>query len=148
VNTTAAPGSPFAIYGVYDGHGGFAVSEWLKTNLASVILEEWPKADFCLEAISQACLKADYTLIQPPGGFLGAFGERGVGGAKCGSTAVVAVLFEENGVRSCAPPTSATRARYWCATAKLCSFPWTTSRTMRRSAAASTRGTPTCGNRS
>ena len=98
MNTTAAPGSPFAIYGVYDGHGGFAVSEWLKTNLASVILEEWPKADFCLEAISQACLKADYTLIQPPSGFLGAFGERGVGGAKCGSTAVVAVLFEENGV--------------------------------------------------
>ena len=97
MNTTAAPGSPYAIYGVYDGHGGFAVSEWLKTNLASVILEEWPKADFCLEAISQACLKADYTLIQPPGGFLGAFGERGVGGAKCGSTAVVAVLFEENG---------------------------------------------------
>jgi serine/threonine protein phosphatase PrpC len=66
VNTSAAPGSPYAIYGVYDGHGGFAVSEWLKTNLASVILEEWPKADFCLEAISQACLKADYTLIQPP----------------------------------------------------------------------------------
>ena len=82
---------------MYDGHGGFAVSEWLKENLASVILEEWPKADFCLEALSQACVKADYTLIQPPTGFLGAFGERGVGGAKCGSTAVVAVLFEENG---------------------------------------------------
>ena len=38
-----------------------------------------------------------YELIQPPSGFLAAFGERGVGGAKCGSTAVVCTLFEEGG---------------------------------------------------
>ena len=102
INTSAPPGAPYAIYGVYDGHGGFAVSEWLAQNLASAICEEWPKADFCLEAISAACLKSDYTLIQPPGGFLGAFGERGVGGAKCGSTAVVAVLFEDqSGTKLC-----------------------------------------------
>ena len=64
---------------MFDGHGGFAVSEWLKQNLAGLIVEEWPKADFCLEALSQACLRADYDLIQPPPGFFGAFGERGVG---------------------------------------------------------------------
>ena len=82
---------------MFDGHGGFAVSEWLKQNLAGLIVEEWPKADFCLEALSQACLRADYDLIQPPPGFFGAFGERGVGGAKCGSTAVIATLFEQGG---------------------------------------------------
>ena len=65
---------------MYDGHGGFAVSEWLKTNLADIILKEWPRADFCLEALSQACVKADYELVQPPPGIMGAFGERGVGG--------------------------------------------------------------------
>ena len=82
---------------MYDGHGGFAVSEWLKTNLADIILKEWPRADFCLEALSQACVKADYELVQPPPGIMGAFGERGVGGSKCGSTAVVATLFQEGG---------------------------------------------------
>ena len=97
VNPNAAPGSPYAIYSVFDGHGGFAVSEWLKENLAKLIVEEWPKADFCLEALSRACLKADYDLIQPPEGFFAAFGERGVGGSKCGSTAVVSALFEEGG---------------------------------------------------
>ena len=91
------PGPPYAIYSVFDGHGGFAVSEWLKENLAKLIVEEWPKADFCLEALSRACLKADYDLIQPPEGFFAAFGERGVGGSKCGSTAVVSALFEEGG---------------------------------------------------
>ena len=97
VNPNAAPGSPYAIYSVFDGHGGFAVSEWLKENLAKLIVEEWPKADFCLEALSQACVKADFELIQPPSGFLASFGERGVGGAKCGSTAVTCALFEEGG---------------------------------------------------
>ncbi len=82
---------------MFDGHGGFAVSEWLKENLAPLILQEWPKADFCLEALSQACVKADFELIQPPSGFLASFGERGVGGAKCGSTAVTCALFEEGG---------------------------------------------------
>ena len=96
-NPNAKDGSPYAIYGVYDGHGGFAVSQWLTDNLANFICEEWPKADFCLEALSQACLRADFDLIQPPPGFFGAFGERGVGGAKCGSTAVTALLFEQGG---------------------------------------------------
>ena len=95
VNTNAPNGSPYAIYSVFDGHGGFAVSEWLKDNLSTLICDEWPNCDFSLEAISAACVKADFTLIQPPAGFFGAFGERGVGGAKCGSTAVVAVLFKE-----------------------------------------------------
>ena len=97
MNPNAPDGTPFAIYSVFDGHGGFAVSQWLKEKLAGLVLEEWPQVDFCLEALSRACVRADNELIQPPPGFFGAFGERGVGGAKCGSTAVVCTLFQEGG---------------------------------------------------
>jgi serine/threonine protein phosphatase PrpC len=44
VQPSAASGEPYAIYSVFDGHGGNAVSEWLKDNLSNMILEEWPKA--------------------------------------------------------------------------------------------------------
>jgi len=98
-NARAPSGEPRCIVGVYDGHGGSAVSEWLTTNLPRVIVEEWKEADFCLDALKSACLKADDVLVQPPEGFFAAFGERGVGGAKCGSTAVVAAMFEEGGQR-------------------------------------------------
>lgn len=74
VNPDAASGSPYAIFSVFDGHGGFAVSEWLKENLAVLIVEEWPQVDFCLEALSRACIRADNALVQPPQGFFGAFG--------------------------------------------------------------------------
>ena len=98
-NTNARAGEPEVILSVFDGHGGSAVSEWLTANLSTIILEEWAQADFCLEALRTACLKADNTLVQPPEGFFAAFGERGVGGAKCGSTAVIACVFEEGGVK-------------------------------------------------
>ena len=91
-------GSPSAIVSVFDGHGGSAVSEWLSEKLNGIILEEWKEADFPLEALRVACLKADNVLVQPPEGFFAAFGERGVGGAKCGSTAAVCALYEEGGV--------------------------------------------------
>jgi hypothetical protein len=44
-------------------------------------------------------VRADYELVQPPEGVKGFFGERGVGGAKCGSTAVVAVVFKDVGLQ-------------------------------------------------
>ena len=40
---------------------------------------------------------APTTISSNPPGFFGAFGERGIGGAKCGSTAVIATLFEQGG---------------------------------------------------
>ena len=82
---------------VFDGHGGSAVSEWLGEKLNDIILREWASADFSLDALRNACLKADYELVQPPEGFFAAFGERGVGGAKCGSTAAIVALHEEGG---------------------------------------------------
>ena len=42
------------------------MSEWLKENLAGLIVKEWPQVDFCLEALSRACILADDELIQPP----------------------------------------------------------------------------------
>jgi serine/threonine protein phosphatase PrpC len=65
--------------------------------LHDIILEEWAKADFPLEALRVACLRADATLVAPPEGFFAAFGERGVGGSKCGSTAAIVALYEEGG---------------------------------------------------
>jgi len=93
----ATDGTPTTMLSVFDGHGGEAVSEWLKTKLHDIILEEWAKADFPLEALRVACLRADATLVAPPEGFFAAFGERGVGGSKCGSTAAIVALYEEGG---------------------------------------------------
>jgi len=93
----AGDGTPGMILSVFDGHGGDAVSEWLKNKLNGIILEEWRRADFPLEALRVACLRADEVLVQPPEGFFAAFGERGVGGAKCGSTAAIVALCEEGG---------------------------------------------------
>lgn len=80
--------------GVYDGHGGSAVATWLEERLPKLIGKFWeeqpPEA-----AIQKAFIQADQKLLQPPGGFFGALGERGVGGSKCGATGAVAALFEE-----------------------------------------------------
>lgn len=36
-------------------------------------------------------------LLAPKGGFFGGFGERGVGGSKCGATGVVVLLYDVKG---------------------------------------------------
>lgn len=41
-------------------------------------------------------MQADRKLLAPKGGFFGSFGERGVGGSKCGATGVVAMLYDLN----------------------------------------------------
>lgn len=67
-------------HGVFDGHGGFAASEWLAGNLgpllAASFIPQNPPAG--LEA---AFLQADDVLLAPQG-FLG-MGARGIGGPKC-----------------------------------------------------------------
>jgi protein phosphatase 1K len=80
---------------VYDGHGGAAVAEWLQQNFFPVIEGTWatsPERD-----IGQAFVQADETLLQPKGGFFGAFGERGVGGSKCGATCALAMVIKGQG---------------------------------------------------
>lgn len=53
--------------------GGAAVAEWLEQRLSSIIGKSWtqnpPEA-----AVSKAFLDADKLLLQPQGGFFGAFG--------------------------------------------------------------------------
>lgn len=41
-------------------------------------------------------VQADKKLLAPKGGFFGQFSERGIGGSKCGSTGVVALLYTKD----------------------------------------------------
>jgi protein phosphatase 1L len=85
---------PSAFAGVYDGHGGSAVAEWLAQKLHGVVLENWTAGARARAAIEDAYLSADRQLLSATNGFLG-LGERGVGGSKCGATAVNALLFAD-----------------------------------------------------
>lgn len=91
-DSSATAGQPIAFAGVYDGHGGAAVAEWLESNLFDFVQEKWsskqPQA-----AITDAYLAADKALLSARTGFMG-MGERGIGGAKCGATAVNIVLYQ------------------------------------------------------
>lgn len=42
-------------------------------------------------------LQADRTLLAPKKGFFGQFGERGIGGSRCGATGVVALVYNYKG---------------------------------------------------
>lgn len=90
-----APGAPIAFAGVYDGHGGDAVAEWLTANLWGHVERAWaggagakrPEA-----AAEAAFLAADKEILSVRTGLFG-MGERGIGGSKCGATAVAALLY-------------------------------------------------------
>ncbi|KAI8477473.1 MAG: phosphatase 2C-like domain-containing protein [Monoraphidium minutum] len=92
---SAGPGQPLAFSGVYDGHGGSAVAEWLEANLLSIVTAKWdgarPEA-----AVADAYREADKQLLSVRQGFMG-MGERGVGGAKCGATAANVILYRPAG---------------------------------------------------
>lgn len=87
-------GSPDAFAGVYDGHGGSAVSEWLKEKLFDEVAKSWKNGAFVKEATTEAYLQADKKLLTPKGGFMG-MGERGVGGSKCGATAATVMIYQD-----------------------------------------------------
>jgi len=95
-NTNATDGKPSVIISVFDGHGGFAVAEWLANNLHQSIMKNMNKEKFPLEALSESCLECDEVCIAPPEGFWNSFGERGIGGAKCGSTLALAAIVDGN----------------------------------------------------
>ena len=48
-------------------------------------------------AMADAYETADAAALQPKKGFLGMMGERGIGGAKCGSTCVTCMMYESGG---------------------------------------------------
>ncbi|KAF6257407.1 phosphatase 2C-like domain-containing protein [Scenedesmus sp. NREL 46B-D3] len=89
--TASDKGDPFAFAGVYDGHGGSAVAEWLSQNLFSVVGERWQGGNAAESCINDAYIQADKQLLVSKG-FMG-LGERGIGGSKCGATAVNALMF-------------------------------------------------------
>ncbi|KAF8056105.1 protein phosphatase 2C 45 [Scenedesmus sp. PABB004] len=91
VTPGAGAGQPFAFAGVYDGHGGSAVAEWLAANLSGVVAKELASGAPPEAAIAEAYRQADKQLLVSKG-FLG-LGERGIGGSKCGATAVNALLL-------------------------------------------------------
>lgn len=87
--------TPAVFAGVYDGHGGSAVAEWLASGkLHGVVLEQWTGGARAKAAVEDAYLAADRILLSATTGFLG-LGERGIGGAKCGATAANALLFAD-----------------------------------------------------
>lgn len=53
--------------------GGAAVAEWLERRLSTLVGKSWTQ-NSPEKAVAQAFLEADKTLLQPKGGFLGAFG--------------------------------------------------------------------------
>jgi len=86
---TLSDGSSATFFGVFDGHGGFAASEWLSRNLSS-LLSKHVRLDKAKESLAKAFDEADSVLLAPQG-FLG-MGARGLGGPRCGSTCVIALV--------------------------------------------------------
>ncbi|WIA23188.1 hypothetical protein OEZ86_010079 [Tetradesmus obliquus] len=84
-------GDPFAFAGVYDGHGGSAVADWLSQNLFAVVGQHWQGGNAPEASIADAYTQADKQLLVSKG-FMG-LGERGIGGSKCGATAVNTLMF-------------------------------------------------------
>lgn len=87
--------------GVYDGHGGNACSSWLQAELRKRVFDTFDPVR-PERSLNRAFLAADRVILQPKRGPFGIAGERGIGGSKCGSTGVVALLYEQEGVRKLA----------------------------------------------
>ena len=88
-----------AQYGVFDGHGGNAVSQWLKDNFFQYVEESWSPllpGDWVLQSLTRAYLQADKEILKPS---MMGLGPRGVGGPKCGATCAAMTIFEDKGER-------------------------------------------------
>ncbi|KAL3161417.1 hypothetical protein ABBQ32_010307 [Trebouxia sp. C0010 RCD-2024] len=94
VDGEADQGQPVAYAGVFDGHGGIATSDWLERNFADCLGEQWSDGQSPERDVTQAFLQADKALLAPKKGVFGGFGERGIGGSKCGATGAVAVVYQ------------------------------------------------------
>lgn len=99
VNPNAGEGEISAYYGVYDGHGGDSTAIWLTEKLYGFVSKRFSTTD-PKSSIIRAFEQADEDILEPRGGFLGIGAQRGVGGAKCGATAAVAMLFKKDGATS------------------------------------------------
>ena len=84
-----ASGGEASYFGVYDGHGGNATAQWLATSLGPMLAKRFQPAR-AADSVTDVFLAADEELLAPQG-FMG-MGARGIGGPKCGSTGLVALL--------------------------------------------------------
>jgi serine/threonine protein phosphatase PrpC len=89
-------GSEPSFFGVFDGHGGTAVAEMLKSSLWPIYKKKLSEPDL-VKATIAAYLEADQLTLAQPKGLFGALRERGLGGSKCGATAATLVLQPSNG---------------------------------------------------
>eukprot|EP00775_Hariotina_reticulata_P002050 gene2050-2372_t len=69
-SSSAGKGDPFAFAGVYDGHGGSAVAEWLSENLSNVVGKYWKGGNAAEACVNEAYIQADKQLLVSKG-FLG-----------------------------------------------------------------------------
>lgn len=83
-----------AFFGVYDGHGGNAVSEMLQKSFWPIYKKKLSDPNV-LRATRDTYLEIDQLTLAPPKGLFGALRERGLGGAKCGATAATSVLISK-----------------------------------------------------
>ncbi|XP_024380638.1 probable protein phosphatase 2C 45 isoform X2 [Physcomitrium patens] len=83
-----------AFFGVYDGHGGNAVSEMLQKSVWPIYKRKLSGPDV-VRATRETYLELDQLALAAPKGLFGALRERGLGGSKCGATAATAVLFSK-----------------------------------------------------
>lgn len=83
--------------GVYDGHGGYGVAQWLEEKFFLVLTDQWKSPANAVKHVMDTFTVADEVVLKPKGGFFGAMGERGVGGSKCGATCALALVFKGKG---------------------------------------------------
>ncbi|XP_057860009.1 probable protein phosphatase 2C 11 [Cryptomeria japonica] len=91
-------GSGASFFGVFDGHGGTAVAEMLKSSLWPIYRKKLSEPDL-VKATAAAYLEADQLALAQPKGLFGALRERGLGGSRCGATAATIVLKTLQGSR-------------------------------------------------
>ncbi|BBN16012.1 protein MpPP2C_N [Marchantia polymorpha subsp. ruderalis] len=80
-----------AFFGVFDGHGGIAVADLLKTGFWPVYKNQLSGSD-PVRATESAYYEFDQLTLAQPKGLFGGMRERGVGGSRCGATAATVVL--------------------------------------------------------
>lgn len=99
-NSSASSGEIVTYAAVFDGHGGDACADWLSNNFIKYVEKNWNDGNAPEAAITNAFLAADKRILEPKTGFMGLVGERGIGGAKCGATAAVAILYQDGQKRT------------------------------------------------